>query len=278
MKISWPELGERRLRFVSDLHLGNEKSTIQTLEQVRFLLEGCDVLIVCGDLSEVRGSRRGSREERMLEEWKELCQKAGVELVQLAGNHDPLGNDYFDLLRGRFIAFHGHCLFKEGSPWGREYINNRALYQQVIKGMPEADNEISARMELAKKVALIEPANYDTAPDSLILKSRIIRALYHVFWPPVRPWNIMRAWLTMKGRVVRFRQKFFPDAQVICFGHFHKRFVFKKGNCLYVNLGAYFQYAQSYVLDVTHDLLQVREVSAQKGWGGIVYEQKTFCK
>lgn len=45
-----------RVRFVSDIHFGHAKALVREPEELKFLLEGCTHLVVCGDLSETRES------------------------------------------------------------------------------------------------------------------------------------------------------------------------------------------------------------------------------
>ena len=58
--------------------------------------------------------------------------------------------------------------------------------------------------------------------------------------------------LTMMRRMGKFADRFFPEAEVVIFGHLHRRAVSgKKGRRLYVNLGACFRHARCWAADVT---------------------------
>lgn len=79
-----------------------------------------------------------------------------------------------------------------------------------------------------------------------------MRFLAHSAWPPGAAAQILLAWLTMMRRMRKFTERFFPEAEVVIFGHLHRRAVTgKRGGRLYVNLGACFHHAECWAADVT---------------------------
>ncbi|MEG0143965.1 MAG: hypothetical protein RSA21_07735 [Akkermansia sp.] len=252
------------IRFVSDLHLGHEHSLIKDPRHLDFLLEGCSCLVVCGDLAELRAAHlceEGLRQKRIFEE---MCQQAGVALLSLAGNHDPeQEQDIYRSVQGRVVALHGHCLFKEVAPWGWEYLRNKKRCHQLIADYPLADTDIESRMHLARAMSLIVPPIMRNSSSKELREHRIIAKLKHICWPPQRPLAILKTWLTMDARMHRFAHQFFPEARLICYGHFHRRHLSQKGNALAVNLGAFFHHATSYIVDLDEQDQQaiVREAS-----------------
>lgn len=100
---------------------------------MKFLLEGCTHLVVCGDLSETRESPYQAEGLEKRARFLCMCTQAGVQPILLAGNHDP--DEEFSLLKlqgGRFYALHGHALFKEVAPWGWEYLKNKHISRELI--------------------------------------------------------------------------------------------------------------------------------------------------
>lgn len=270
MKKDLPALPGQTIRFISDLHLGHAKSAIRDVEQIRFLLEGCRILVICGDFSETREEDFLERAGKLRRDFETMCSEAGVELIILAGNHDPdEEHSVLTCLDGRIAALHGHCLFKQVSPWGREYLNNKPLYKRTIREYKDADINLEHRMELARTIAkLVLPPTCPEDPAKVPTwkRSKPVRFFQHACWPPERPLQILRAWLMMRSRIKDFRKRFLPEAEVICYGHLHRRDIHFSQDKLYVNLGALFQYASGYAVEVKDFSLEVREVSAD-GWG-----------
>lgn len=267
-----PAVPGQIVRFVSDLHLGHKKSAIRNVEQLRFLLKDCDILVVCGDFTETREQEFSEAAQRLRQSFEALCSEEGVQLILLAGNHDPMEEEsILTCAESRVAAFHGHCLFKQVSPWGREYLNNKALFRKTISQFRHADTDLDCRMELARTIAmLVAPSpDADETCHSRWLDFKPVRFFLHACWPPERPFQILRAWLMMRNRVKKFHNTFLPKASVICYGHLHRRDIFHSGGKLYINLGAFFQYAAGYAVDVRDNTLEVREISGD-GWGRTV--------
>lgn len=239
-----------RARFISDIHFGHAKALVREPEKLAFLLEGCTHLVVCGDLSETRESPYRAEGLEKRARFLQMCRDEGVQPILLAGNHDP--DEETALLKlqgGRICALHGHALFKEVAPWGWEYLKNKQASRELIAAFPEADTDLRKRLELARAMSVLVPP-IDTR--SRVYRNRLARFLAHSAWPPERPMQILLAWLTMMWRMRRFTNRFFPEAQVVIFGHLHRRAVAGKvGGRLYVNLGACFHHAECYAADVT---------------------------
>lgn len=239
-------------RFVSDIHFGHAKALVRDPEELAFLLEGCSHLVVCGDLSETRESpfRAEGLEKRA--RFLEMCRKAGVRPILLAGNHDP--DEEAGLLKlqgGRICALHGHALFKVVAPWGWEYLKNKQACRKLAAAFPEADTDLESRLELARAMSVLVPPIYTRSKTP---GNKLVRFLAHSAWPPERPVQIILAWLTMMRRMRRFADRFFPEAETVIFGHLHRRLVReRRGGRLYVNLGACFHHASCYAADVTAD-------------------------
>lgn len=247
------------IRFVSDLHLGHGDALAKRPEELAFLLEGCSSLVVCGDLSEDRESvfREESLRQRAI--FEEMCREAGVELISIAGNHDPEREpDVLHLMNKKVVALHGHCLYKEVAPWSWDFLLFKKECRALITQFPDADTNIDARMALARAMSLRNKPVIRCAKKK---KKTIIDKFAHIFWPPERPIAILRAWMTMSSKMFRFARQFFPEAQLICYGHFHRRHIAEQKGVVAVNLGALFKHATSYVVDLEDGTARVREAS-----------------
>ncbi len=240
-----------KVRFISDLHLGHPKSKTTDVRQLQFLFKGCTHLVVCGDLCEDRASPYQEKGREMRDTFISMCTNAGVKLILLAGNHDPNEEASILHIKGhKLYALHGHALFKNVAPWGWEYLKNKKLCLELINAFPDADTNIHSRTQLAREMSLIVPPIFHQKKKT---KNKLLGFLLHSAWPPERPIQIIRAWITMLEKMHRFSQTFFNDSEIVIFGHFHRRAYSYKKNRLCLNLGASFRHAQPYTADYTPD-------------------------
>lgn len=237
------------VRFISDLHLAHKRGLApdDLLEQ----MQGVDILVLCGDTAETRETcieRERSMELR--ESLREQCRQKGIQLVELAGNHDPDTAPLLALLwEGRVAATHGHAILREISPWSREYMNAKTAVRALIRACPEAEHSLEARLELTRRIAQ-ELSRRVPPPKRGEHKRSILRELYHCFWPPSRPLSIVWSWLTCGPRAERWVRRFCPKTEVFIFGHFHRGGRWKYGKRTILNTGAWFEHARPYAVDM----------------------------
>lgn len=247
------------VRFSSDLHLGHPRSKIQHIDEIRPLLEGVQHLILCGDTAELRPCLCFEASKKMFAQFEELCEQEKVNLHILAGNHDPIHPvSCLRLHGGKVVAMHGHAIYKEIGRWGREYSQNKQACRDLISQFPEADHSLSARLQLAKEMAELIPQ--PTNP-SISRLPKIIQKIHHITWPPSRPLAILEAWISMERRCHSFADAFFPEAELFCLGHFHRRMASLNAPRKIINTGALFQNANAYVVDLLGNHVNIRPVS-----------------
>ncbi len=232
-----------RVRVISDLHFGHERCEAPPIHELASLLEGVDTLVVAGDLSE-NSIDRGNEQRRDL---RNLCREHGVELILLAGNHDPnTGALMLSLWGGKAVIMHGHALYKEGSPWGWEYLRNRELFEDCIARFPNADTSLEDRLELSSQISQLTTPILRREG----IRNRYLRGLLHCFFPPQRPLRIVWGWLTFGWRAERFARRYFPQAEIVVLGHFHRSGRWTYGKRTTVNTGAWFRHATPYIADL----------------------------
>lgn len=243
-----PELPQEGVvRVISDLHLGHERSEVPSIDSLRPLLRGIRMLIVAGDLAETRRCPWQQQALGLRAAFRDLCAEAGVTLLELAGNHDP---DVRPLLAslwgGRVVVMHGHALFKEVAPWSWEYLRNREACDKLIAQYPNCEHDLIERLELSRAVSL------GTTPimrrDGI--RNRYLRGFMHCFWPPSRPWNILRGWLTCGRRARDFAERFLPGCETLIIGHFHRSGHWRYPGLDVYSTGACFKHAQPFCADL----------------------------
>lgn len=235
------------VRVISDLHLGHERCEVPNLILPEGILEGVDHLIIAGDLAESRVCEWKDKGIALREQLRELCRARGVQLTELAGNHDPDVHPQLALLwEGRVAIMHGHALFKEVSPWSWEYLGNKQACNKVIAENPQADTDLEARLELARTLSQLTPPVMRREG----IKNKYLRGFLHCFWPPQRPWGIVSCWLTFGWRAERFARQYLPNVKTMVMGHFHRSGRWRYGDRTIVNTGAWFKHATPYVADL----------------------------
>lgn len=242
-----PKPGEI-VRVVSDLHLGHERCEVPSIPELAPLLSGIQYLIVAGDLAETRACEWRDKGLQLREEFRALCRQHNVTLVELSGNHDPdIQPMVASLWEGNTVIMHGHAVFKEVAPWSWEYLRNKSACHNLINQYPEADSNLTQRLELARVMCQL------TAPIMRRegIKNPLIRGFMHCFWPPQRPLGIIRGWLTGGRKANQFAEKYLPQTENLILGHFHRSGTWHFGKRTVANTGAWFRHATPYFADLS---------------------------
>jgi len=224
-----------RLRILSDLHLGHRVSRIDAARQLRPLLEEVDTVVLNGDTWQELAL--GFREEgsRLLEDFKQMAEGMGVELVFLPGNHDPSSGErgYLELGGGAVLVMHGDAVFGETVPWSRVVPNKYEEIRELYAACPAAAYDLDARLKVAGEVGrLIE------VPIKVFGRNLLARA-WDAAWPPTRGLRMLWTWRTMVAQTSEFVACFRPAAQVVVFGHFHRAGIWLHGGRLLINTGSF---------------------------------------
>ncbi len=239
---------------ISDLHYGHTRSLAPPPSELVASLAGVDILVIAGDLAETR-PLHGCREQgvKLRDEFRHACQRAGIRLVELAGNHDTdLPHLMLSLWGGKVIVIHGHMLFDEVAPWGWEYLRNKASSDELIAQHPTRHRDLSARLRLAQAMSLHGTPIHQSA---LQPPFTCFNKLLHCFWPPQRPIRIVGAWLSAARRAERFASTFAPDCEYLVFGHVHRTGCWKKKQRTLMTTGAWFKHARAARVDFKDGVL-----------------------
>jgi predicted phosphodiesterase len=223
------------VRILSDLHLGHRVSRIESVEALRPLIAGAGTVVFNGDTWQELARPFRERSAAMLEELRRICGEEGVEAQFLAGNHDPgwPGPGWRELAEGRILVTHGDTFYPEGSPWCREAMHQREGVREIWERNLDRLDDRGARMGVAREMALLLAAR--EYPKGRQLWQRALDAIN----PPRRAFEILRVWATQTDAAVDFAERYFPRAEIIVKGHFHRSGVWQRRGRLVVNLGAF---------------------------------------
>ena len=171
----------------------------------------------------------------MLEDLKALVAELGAEAVFLSGNHDPgwPGKGWVELADGRVVVTHGDAVMWAGSPWSREALERMEKIRALWDEHRGAGDDASARLALAREMAVALRAK-SVAPGRSFWR-RVLDAVN----PPRRAWEIARVWWGQAGAAERFAERYFPRAEVLVIGHFHRPGLWRRGGRVLINTGAH---------------------------------------
>lgn len=223
------------VRILSDLHLGHPASKIGSVAALRPLLAGAGTVVFNGDSWQELSNAHRPRSEAMLGELKQLCSDLDVAPVFLSGNHDPgwPGKGWVELAGGRVVVTHGDAVMWGGSPWSREAFARADQVKALWAAHREAECDAGERLKLAREMARVLKA--PAIPKGRSIGRRILDAVS----PPKRALEILRVWVALAEEAEGFAERYFPRAEVLVIGHFHRQGVWTRNGRVIVNTGAF---------------------------------------
>ncbi len=254
-------------RLLSDLHLGHEVSTIRRSTELEPLLEdGIRTLILNGDTLESRLPRFFERSRQMLAELREMCQRRGIELVLLNGNHDPSlwPHDWLRLAGGQVFITHGHVFLRFVSPWSSRLRHCRGALEEIEAEYDQTSlRGMEARYELTRRWSERMIAT-EVRQSGQGMAAKLKMAL-HELWPPSRPWNVAKVWTMLPAIATRFIEQYQPQAGLVLFGHTHRAAWWRRNGRLLVNTGGFVSFAKPLAVDfLSESQAVIRRVPRRK--------------
>lgn len=223
------------VRVLSDLHLGHQVSRILDVSSLRPLVAGAATVIFNGDTWQELARQFHARSSEMLADLQRLCREEGAEAIFLSGNHDPgwPGPGYVELAAGRIVITHGDALLFDGSPWKREILVGGERVMELWQQHPRAESDVEERLRLARKIAR-ELCSIEHSTGRSILERT-----WDAIVPPRRAVKMIEAWLTQGAEGAKFCDRYFPQAEVLVIGHFHREGSWLRNNRRVINTGSF---------------------------------------
>jgi UDP-2,3-diacylglucosamine pyrophosphatase LpxH len=199
-------------------------------------------------------------------ELREICTEEGVAPLFVTGNHDPYadGPHYLDLLSKRVFVTHGDLLYQKISPWSRELEISRDALEKVFADFANADlADLDTRLDLMLRARLALKA---VAPP---VHGGPLGKLWTIFgeaWPPRRPIEILRVWLTAHRDAERVRSLYRPEASAMVYGHTHRPGLWIRNRALYINTGGFLTFSRALVVEIQRNSIQVFRVVRKSDW------------
>ena len=233
------------VRIVSDLHLGHKLSRIEDVRAFGPLIDGADVVVFNGDTWQELAREFRPRGERQLAELRDLCTRAGAQPVFLSGNHDPgwPGDGWLTMAGGRVVVTHGDAILPAGSPWKREILARPDRVEALWHAHPHAAHHPAARIRLARAIAAELRSVEHPAGRSFF------RRAWDAVVPPQRALRMLDAWWRQGDEGARFCEHYFPDAEFLIIGHFHRAGCWMSGGRVVINTGAFMSPGRACLVD-----------------------------
>jgi UDP-2,3-diacylglucosamine pyrophosphatase LpxH len=233
------------VRILSDLHLGHRVSRIDEVESLRPLLVGAGTVVFNGDTWQELARRQLAESREKLEALKKICREEGCEPVFLPGNHDPgwPGKGYLELAGGKIVVTHGDALFYDGSPWKREILTNRDHIAAIWARHPTADSNIRERLLVTREIARELPSL------TMTTGRRLWQRAWDGLTPPLRGFEMLKAWFTQGKAGAEFCDRYFPAAEFLIIGHLHWGGCWKVSKRRTINTGSFLNPSRAYWVD-----------------------------
>lgn len=230
------------VRVFSDLHLGHRVSRIERVEALRPLVAGAGTVVFNGDTWQELAEPFRERSARMLEELRAICVEEGAEVVFLPGNHDPgwPGKGWLELAGGKIIVTHGDAVLRAGSPWKREILEGEARVEELWRKYPKADRDAAERVELARRISR------DLCSVEMPFGKSLLQRVWDALRPPKRAVKMLQAWLVQGRAGAVFCKRYFPEAEILVMGHFHRAGCWRKKGRTVINTGSYMNPGRAY--------------------------------
>lgn len=265
-----------RIVVISDTHLGRTRGGARSAEALRPLWQKASTLIVNGDLAEVHDARLRAAAAREVVALQAMCDEDGVQLILIAGNHDPFITDrrYLSLFDGEVFITHGDVLHPAISPWTRHAAHLRGLHEEAIQiadavgtaGVAPIDD---MRHEAARYASHFEwdamAEHMDVEPTHRVKKMmqlarQVALASYY--------------WTLLPRSAARYARFHAPACRFFVFGHIHKAGIWNDGDRLVINTGSYGQPGRPRGVIIERGNLTVWPIVEADGrwrWGGGAY-------
>lgn len=206
-----------RIRIFSDLHFGDPRSTLRSLEALTPLFGDADKIVFNGDTLDtvMPGQNDAGKTARA------FFASLGRRVTLLSGNHDPDISDHAELsLRDdRVWVTHGDVLFPNIAPWSHHAAALTRRIAELSADIPAAE---LARVETRLRLNRLAALGFSEPPEFFEpgLPARVHR-LARTLFPPGRSVAMLRAWLSAPRLAADLARARRPRARVVVLGHTH---------------------------------------------------------
>ncbi len=227
---------DRRVVILSDTHLGRADLGVSSAMALRAIWQGADHLIINGDYAELHDPSCRVQAARQVLAMQAMCERDGVRLTVLSGNHDPLISDrrYLTLCGGEVFITHGDVLHPAITPWCSNHAVMRRYFTEALDKLDEAD-----RQKLEHRLAAAQYASYrdwETVASSAHESSYFLDGSRRYFMQVLRT---LWYWQSLPRAAASFASRYVPGCRFFIFGHIHRAGIWRIQGRVIINTGSY---------------------------------------
>lgn len=246
---------KERIVILSDTHMGRDEAVVRSPGALAPLWRGATSLVINGDVAEVHDPRYRAKAAQQVLALHDLCEKDGVNLTLLSGNHDPYISDtrHLTLADGAVFVTHGDALHPSIAPWCPTAAKVRHSYDHAMATLkPEERDTLASRLSVTQHAA---HEHWDEF-EKVIQRSAIQQLIR-------RPWMVLEVlwyWHTVPQLAKKFADEHAPQAQFFIFGHTHHQGVWQRGGLTIINTGSFGFPGKPRAVVIEDDRLRVYQV------------------
>lgn len=254
------------IRIFSDLHYGDRSSRLRRLDQLRPLLDGVHRLVLNGDTLDTRPGPHPQITARARAEVGAFFTSCAPAVTLLTGNHDPDISDLdtLDLAHGQVFVTHGDIVFDNIVPWGRDAAVLEAHIARGLAALPvEQRSKLAPRLSVFRAACAALPQRHQSEPNPFKYAAKFAA---DTIWPPLRSFDIIRAWRETPARAAAIAATHRPTARFMLIGHTHRPFVWPAPSGItIINTGALCRPFGAQAVDIAPGRLTVRQIEFRAG-------------
>jgi len=217
---------------LSDTHFGDPRRSTPQVADLIPIIEQAGHLIINGDVAELQYPALQARAARQVLDLQAVCDRLGVQLTLLSGNHDAFLEDrrYLTLNQGQILVTHGDVIHPAVVPWSdaAKWFREKGL--RAIRDLgPERAHCLEGRLEVARFIGhheFVHSMGRQTELKTLWMRPRLLG-------------SILWYWLRAPHYAARFVEHCMPEAKVFVFGHSHRQGTWNRRGRLVINTGSF---------------------------------------
>ena len=223
-----------RIVILSDTHMGRPEAVVRSPAELAPLWRGADSLVINGDVAEVHDPRHRVKAAGQVLELHDLCERDGVDLTLLSGNHDPYISDtrHLKLANGAVFVTHGDALHPSIAPWCPTAAKVRHSYDTAMATLkPEERDTLASRLSVTQHAAHEHWVEFEKVIQRSAMQ-QLIR----------RPWMVFEVlwyWHTVPQLAKQFAEEHASQAKFFIFGHTHRQGIWQRGGLTVINTGSF---------------------------------------
>lgn len=243
---------------LSDTHFGDPMRHVWPADRLQPLWRQARAqrLIINGDVGEIHHPFFRPAAIHAIQRLTHLCERDGVKLDLLSGNHDPyISTTRKHILNQRVLVTHGDAFHPALTPWSPAVHRLVHAHRSALAQLkPHQHHDLDARLAAAEHACHSEWLDPDSPTHRKTTLSRLLR----------RPWLFLRLfsyWTASHRFAARFARELAPPTVrfVIC-GHTHCAGVWSVGRITVVNTGAYHRFGRPHAVVVDDQTLRVHRI------------------